>query len=134
MAAEVAAGILLILIALVFASAILPFASFWLCRDPVGASSLLLGRAVDLRRFGRSSLTASSGADSGAGAKPYRSGGRVAAGTCARSPRAPRGCSLRLLFSYVCEVRRAVGNAQPRMAACRRLFPRRFHVVWCWRG
>lgn len=39
---------LLILIALVVASAILPVASFWLCSDPLG-SNLLLGCAVDLR-------------------------------------------------------------------------------------
>src|SRR5215472_12505680 len=76
---------LLILIVLVVTSVILPFASFWLVRNPLGGQLFFWAAPWTCAFWSILAYNL-------IGSKFWC--GREAAGTCARSPRALRGCLL----------------------------------------
>jgi hypothetical protein len=117
---------LFILIALVVASTTLPFASVWLCRDPVGGQVFFWVAPWTCAFWSIIAYNL-------IGSKFWR--GREAV----EEWRARRGGYLRSVAKGTrmdvrfpvlllrLRIRRPVGDAQPRMDACRRLFPSRFH-------
>ena len=124
---------LFILIALVVASATLPFASVWLCRDPVGGQVFFWVAPWTCAFWSVPRL------------QPHReqilARARSRGGMASASRRVPalgrQGHRMDVRFPVLLlrlRVRRPVGDAQPRMDACRRLFPRRFHgrLVLAW--